>query len=711
MRRRPQLPTVVVAAATVACAAWLARWSMTVDSYVWLIDELLYAKTATFYSEGLHVRPHLFGEPYPVPNALYPAILAPLYALFGSVTAFQLAHAVNAALFASTLVPVYLLARRVLDLPWGYALAAGLGSVLVPWAVAANVLMTESLAYPLSAWALLAMAAALARASWKRDLVALAAIGLAALGRNQLALLAGVLVAAAFLQAVSRATPGAQAQQRLRDRLRPHAALFGVFAGVVLLFVVLRAAGVGVASSYSGVLERDLFPQGLWAASGRHLAHLVVGVGILPAVLFFAWLPRALGWPATRAEQGFALIALIAFAVFAYQVGHFAQNIAGGQYQERYIVYLAPLLALGSVALLADGRPAPRATFALGAAAAAVLIASADPPYPGGESLGAFERIAKAGSAFNEVLEGQVRVWSPRLLGRTVDTMEALVIVAAVAALVAGVLLAPRWRRWSAPALAVLVVAGGAVQFFHLVPRSAQTIDQSYLASLAGVREFDRDWVDKATPGDARVGLMPGFLNGDVIGQWQWHVFWNKRIERLFQLPGRPVPLPFAATETKIDEATGRLLAEPDGTTHLLVAANDATLELRGRTVATAKDGARLLAPDRPWQADWQITGIGGRRQRLLVYPRRGETVLGSVRFVLTAPGDARAPLRVLVTGRGAPVERTIAPGKSIEVTVRLVPSLTGGPATAAFETLNRVLRQTKEPAVVSSAQTRIARG
>ncbi len=672
--RRVPAPVVVVVAVAL-WAAWLARWSLHVESFVWLIDELLYSKTALFYSDGAHLGPQLFGQPEAVPNPLYPLLLAPVYALFGSVTAFHLVHAINAMLFASTAAPIYLLARRTLELPWGYALAAGLSAVMVPWAVAVNVVMTESLAYPLFAWAVFAMSHAIARPSPRHDVLAVIAIGAASLARAQFFLLAAIFLLALALEAFSAASPAARAGASLRERLRPHAVLGGLVAVAALALLVALAASVDVAGSYRGTFEKPPFPSGWLTASGRHLAHLVVGVGILPAILFFAWLPRALGWPANRGQHAFALVAAPTFAVIAYQVGFFTQAIAGGQYQERYVFYLAPLLTVGATALVADRRlPAPRASLALGAVTAAAFVAAADPLYPGGESLGAFSRIANAGSAFNAVIEGQVRVWSPRLLfGKTLETVDALLLLTVVLGVVSAVVLRPAWRRWAGPALAVAVVLGGAVQAIHLVPKSARAINESYPYVLPHVREVPRDWIDRAVGEEGRVGLVTGYLQqGDENLQWQWHTFWNKRVERILQVQDRPGIVPYSMTATRVDPRDGRIHAEADGTTHLFVSRNDATLRVRGRQVASAPDGASVIVPDRPWQASSYIDGLGKARQRLLVFARVGERadVRGSVRLTLTPPADVKRAVRVVIDAAGPPIERMVP--RDGEVSVRV---------------------------------------
>ena len=140
--------------------------------------------------EGLEVR----GEPYRY-GALYPILAAPFLAIAGDrETAYALLKLANSLLFALTAIPVYLLARRLLE-PWPSVAVAAL-SIVIPSSVYVTVVMTESVAYFTATWALLAIVLAVERPTAWRQLAALAAVGVAVLGRAQfLALYAALLLA------------------------------------------------------------------------------------------------------------------------------------------------------------------------------------------------------------------------------------------------------------------------------------------------------------------------------------------------------------------------------------------------------------------------------------------------------------------------------------------------------------------------------------
>ena len=156
-----------------------------------MTDELLYAKLATSIADTGSPLPQVHGTSIAVYNQLYPLLIAPLYGALSAPEAFRAAHVLNAFLMVSAVFPAYLLGRQVLSRPWALA-AAGL-SVLVPWMVLTGFLMTESAAYPAFLWALLGLQLAIAAPSPRRDLLAVAALGLAGLARTQFAVLVVVL--------------------------------------------------------------------------------------------------------------------------------------------------------------------------------------------------------------------------------------------------------------------------------------------------------------------------------------------------------------------------------------------------------------------------------------------------------------------------------------------------------------------------------------
>src|SRR5215213_8869220 len=77
-------PRVALPVAFVLSAAWLAWQASHVNSFIWLIDELLYMKYAVSYSDFVGLMPAVHGQSYGAPNLLFPVLVAPLFWLFSA---------------------------------------------------------------------------------------------------------------------------------------------------------------------------------------------------------------------------------------------------------------------------------------------------------------------------------------------------------------------------------------------------------------------------------------------------------------------------------------------------------------------------------------------------------------------------------------------------------------------------------------------------
>ncbi|HKP17833.1 MAG TPA: hypothetical protein VJT84_05085, partial [Gaiellaceae bacterium] len=213
------------------CAALLAVGTSQVKEWVVMTDELLYAKLAGHIAASGSPLPTIHGEHIGFLGVVYPIVLAPFYAALDPVGAFEAAHIVNAVLFASAAVPVFLLARRVVPMECAYVVA--FLSICLPWTVNAAFVMSEAAAYPVFVWAVLACHVALRDPSARRDTVAVAALALAFFTRPQFLFLAAVLPLAALL--VDR-------PRRAVDRHRVLAAAVAVGAAVVVPLAALGEA-------------------------------------------------------------------------------------------------------------------------------------------------------------------------------------------------------------------------------------------------------------------------------------------------------------------------------------------------------------------------------------------------------------------------------------------------------------------------------------
>ncbi len=175
-------------------------------------DELIHwdASRSLAAGDGLEVRDAGYGF-----GPIYPALLAPVHLLTADdLTAYQWARLWNALLFALAAVPVYLLARRLLEPGWSLACAAL--AVAIPSALYTGFVMTEGAAYAACCLALLALMRCLERPTVAAQFLAVGALVLAAGVRLQLAALGAALVVALVLRFVVAAGSGCRRRTDLR---------------------------------------------------------------------------------------------------------------------------------------------------------------------------------------------------------------------------------------------------------------------------------------------------------------------------------------------------------------------------------------------------------------------------------------------------------------------------------------------------------------
>ena len=135
-----------------------------------MVDELIYSELAKSLADS--GRFLVRGEATAAYGIVYPALIAPAWAIFESVPqAYAAAKAINALVMSLAAVPAYFLARRVLAEP--LALVAAALTVAVPSMVYTATLMTENAFYPLFLCAALAMVLWLERPTRLRTAIVL----------------------------------------------------------------------------------------------------------------------------------------------------------------------------------------------------------------------------------------------------------------------------------------------------------------------------------------------------------------------------------------------------------------------------------------------------------------------------------------------------------------------------------------------------------
>ena len=491
-----------------------------------MVDELVYsdmarsfAATGHFLIRGVHAN---YGF-------VYPLLLSPVYALLGPVAdVYRWARVVDALVMCSVVLPVYLLARRVVRQP--AALAAAALAVAVPSLAYAGTLMTENVFYPVFAWLVLALVLALERPTPRRQLGVLALGALAFLTRTQaVALVPAVLTAPPLLAWIERGRP---------RRLGAFKPLYGTVALAALLAVVVEAARgrspAQILGNYSVTSNGGYRPWPAFRWLVLHVAELDLYLWVLPFAALIVLLANARhldrGLRAfTAATAAVSVWLVLEVAVFASQYSN--------RIEERNLFYLMPLFLIALLAWIERGQPRPPRAAIVAAGLAAALPGAI--PF-----LSLLNVTAQSDTLGLQPWWYLGDAWAGR------DSV-AVVAVLAGAALAAAFLWLP--RRY-APVLPALVALGFLATWLplelwqHSFPRLAQ----SAYAQGVGAQ---RSWIDRAVGRDEHVAVV--WSGGNELAVWE-NEFWNRSVDRVYGLGAR-LPGDMPEAQTSVDQATGIL--------------------------------------------------------------------------------------------------------------------------------------------------------
>ncbi len=501
------------------------------------------------------------GEPY-FWQSLYTWLIAPAWAIHSTTLAYSVVKYIGVVAMTLAAVPAYLLARTLVS-PRA-ALFAAAGTASVPALAYAPMILEEPVGYPWAALSFFLMAKAIARRTrwWIAAAVAASLIG--GLVKGELGVLPVVFALAAALYAFS-----SDAGRRWRSGWSAWdwVGAVVVAAGLVIVFSGLVGKFSQSWAIATGHYRGRMLDYGLWAVGA-----LTIGVGILPVLAALAGLARPRGEarsPELRAFTSLFVSAAVGFGIYtAVKAAYLSTNFAT-RVEERNVIYLVPLLFVGTALWLE--RPRVRLV-PLAAAVGFVAYLIVSTPYqlvtvPAGDSLG----VAIA-----------------QMANRNLSFAHGGVELALIAALVVsvGLLVGPGLVGATRPRAATgLVAAAAALVLAWCLAGQISAANYSNNASDSLISNYPRPltWLDRAAHGQKVLYLGQSFTSGGDLGLWVTE-FWNRSLSQVWSVdPGSPAPGPGPTLTPDIAAADGRLDPDP----HLPYAMVEKGIDLNGTVVGT----------------------------------------------------------------------------------------------------------------------------
>ena len=698
-RRHTRVPLELAGYALIAIgvAAVMALNVRNVD--VFYLDEWFYTSGSRYMWD--HLPGALLGE-IPEwnrgPQRLYSILLSPVNGLFGARDAFVIGHLINVALLASTVVPLALMARRVIASPALRVLAVALGTA-IPWLIIASHLLTENLAFPLFAWTSYAIVVTAERPTWRNELAALVAIAALAMCRLNLAAVFAVLVVAVLVDELYRyrARDGASRATFLRAAvLRRPVTLLGTAGAALAAVWLLTRGGSASLGAYGGFTSSTL-TDGLFGA-GRsetfqtvftYARGLVGGTFVLPFALglavglagLFGRLGRALVVPSAVVLSGL-LAVLVVVSLWT----------KGAALEERYVFYPVGLVAILAVAGV-ERAGKLRAWIGAGAALAFWPFV-AGLAWPGQLAEHFFSSPGKA--FWSRVLDARLRQWEGRLLGWTlIPPTGWLLLAVGLVALVLLVRLPGRRQPIVRVALIgslglCLIAQALSLNYDFRQELYGTTTNPGGIAGYPGHSPSERpSFVDGKTGGEPTAVVPTLVQSGAPGGAVEQMTFWNRDIGATADVrwAGAPMPVPAGGgvTPTELGEdGLARWAADPPA--YIVAVPDDPRVQFpTGPRIAGFDDWFQLRKLEGE-RALWSATGLHPdaalvpRSPVAMAFDRAARRGTTGVTLELGVPEEAEGPTRATIRAQGGrEIERKLIPGRPQQVRLSVPPCPSSG--------------------------------
>jgi hypothetical protein len=461
------------------------------------------------------------------PHSLYTVVTAPLWLIHHVETAYAGVKDLNVLVMASVVFPTYFLARLLVAR--GPALFAAAGAGVIPSLAYTSYIVEENLAYPYAALCFFLIAkgvlALRVGAGRRWPIAAVVASAIAPAVRGELVVIPIVAALALVF--------GAWSSDWARRRRRSWS--IGDWAGTVVLAFggIFVISGFASNHSYPWLVatrgeQHRMLNMGNWAAGA-----LAIGIGVVPFVGGLAALVRSRGEPRSpelSAVRSVALAGVIGFAGYtsikaAYLSTQFATRV-----EERNLIYIAPLLFVGT-ALLIDRRRVNLWAL-LGAAAFATYLVGYALYHP---TQFPYEMNVQL---YSDALGLAILQQANRYLFWTPDTARWVligIVTGGTLALAALPRLRARGRLAGALAAALAVsVVGWSLTGEISAAAGSNSIGRAFKTTLSPTGQ-PLSWVDAATQGKPTLYMGEG--EKDQISEWLLE-FWNRSIVAVSSLDG-----------------------------------------------------------------------------------------------------------------------------------------------------------------------------
>jgi hypothetical protein len=447
------------------------------------------------------------------PDTLYTYLIAPAWWLGNTHASYDAVKYIGVLVMASALFPTYFFARLIVGRV--AALFAAAGAAAIPAVAYSSWIVEEPLAYPYAALCFFLIAKALVtRRRWWWAAAILASLAAPAVRGELVVVTISLFLAAGFM---------AWSSPTLR-RWRSDWSV-GDWVGAVVLLVGALFLISGFASHHSQewystttYYKHRMFSLGLWATGA-----FAIGIGVIPLIAGVASLWRLPGERSTRELRSYrsvALAGILSVGFYTFMKAAYLSTIFATRVEERNIIYIAPLLFVGTALVLERRRVNP---FALAAATALAMWVLVTTPYQMGVQL------------YSDALGLAILQQANRFLLWTPFFAQWLML--AIAAIGAAALLGLRYipDRGRAAALAVGILGVFVVGWNLTGEIAAAAGTNSISRESAATLGKPYDWVDQIAHRQPTLYLGQGVA--DQNGEWLME-FWNRSIVAVGSLDG-----------------------------------------------------------------------------------------------------------------------------------------------------------------------------